>query len=280
MDQNKQIAGGITFLVCGVIVIWLLVTRLTWQAVYTPPEPHPYITMADDEEFIEVEVVTPPTGGNDASAPAQTPEDVSEQSQPAPQSGVDLSTQGPKAQPVQPVVQPKPSPVKETPKPTPPKPAAAVDNKKAEEEKAMAQRTRSSVTNAFANANNRGNAQNGSKDEGTAGRRDGNPDSAASPNSNGKKIGATSGTVGGGWKMPAYSRNIPSNQVGSVVFEVQVNADGSVGKVTPVSNTGLGDATTAKCIEEIRRHRFTHSDMENARPTTARVTFTFRDPQP
>ena len=280
MEQSKQISLGITFLVCCCVLIWLLVARLPWNPEVDTPEPHPYITMAaePDEEFIDVEVLPPVKAYDESDAPALTEEDMFNESQIAPQTGVDLTTQGKVDKPAQVVTQQKPSPVVEKKQPSSPKPAAAIENQKAQEEKALAQRTKNNVVNSFANANNKNNAKNGTNDEGNAGRKDGDSNSAASPNSKGTTAGISSGTVGGGWKMPAYSRNIPSNEVGSVTFEVAVNRDGSIGKITQISNNGLTSATIAKCRQEIQRHKFSHTDMATAQPATARVTFTFKDP--
>ena len=78
--------------------------------------------------------------------------------------------------------------------------------------------------------------------------------------------------------MPSYSRNIPSNEVGRVTFEVKVNRDGSIGKTTQIDAIGLTSATIAKCRAEIQRHKFTHPNPETAEPATARITFSFVDP--
>lgn len=240
-------------------------------------EPDPYIAMAmPDEEFIDVEVLKPVGDGPEDVAPALTPEDRFDDSQVAPESGTNLTSQGPVDKPAKTVTSRKDSPLTEKQQPKTP-PASAVD-KKAEEEKALAKRTENLTKNAFANAESKGNAQNGKKDEGTAGKKDGNPDSAGSPSATGKRPGV-SGTVGGGWKMPEYSRNIPSNEVGKVTFEVKVNSNGTVEKITQIDNSGLTSTTIARCREEIKRHRFTHPHPETAEATTARVTFTFVDPK-
>lgn len=275
-DASKQIAVGITFLISCAIVIWLMITKLSWNDFALVAGPKSEITMVElpEEEFMEVEVMPLPGGETDPSAPALTPEDIDNEAQPAPQTATDLHTQGVKGNPVQTVTQKQPSSVQEQQKPTSTKPAATVDNKKADEEKAAAARTRNAVNNAFANAGNRNNALNGTKDEGLAGSKAGNSAASSGPNAK----GSSTGTVGGGWRMPVYSNTIPSNEVGSVTFEVAVNRDGSVGKITQISNKGLTSATIARCRAEIQRHRFTHGNPETAEAATARVTFTFQDP--
>lgn len=274
LTQSQQISAGITFLVCLYILLMLLLTKMSWNPVLDVPAPHTYIAMeAPEEEFIEVEVLDPVPNGEEA-APALTPEELNNEAQPAPPTGVNLSTQGKPDQPVHEVTQKTPSPIKEVQQPTKPHPAAAVTNQKEQEEKATAQRTQSAVNNAFANAKNKNNAVNGTNDNGNAGKTTGDVTSAG-----GTSSGVSSGTVGGGWKMPLYSRNIQSNEIGSVTFEVVVNSDGSVGKITQIANNGLTSATVAKCRAEIQRHKFTHQTPAEAQPATARVKFTFQDPR-
>ncbi len=283
MDHSRQIAAGLTFLVCCLLLIWLLLAKLGWDPGQVwPPEPDPYIAMADepDEEFLEVEVVPPPmpVKGIEPAAPAQTPEDMDAEAQPGPESGTDLATQGPVDRPTKTVTTPKPSPVKVKQEPNPAKPSAAVENARKKEEKALAQRTNNTTKNAFAKAENKNNANNGTKDEGNAGRKNGNPNSAGAAKSTGNKPGSATGTVGGQWNMPKYSQTIPSNEVGSVTFEVVVNKDGTPGKIQAIDNKGLSSETIARCRAEIKQHRFTHPNPSEAEPATARVTFRFRDP--
>lgn len=270
--QSRQLAAGITFIVCLVVLLFLLLTRLSFPPDNVEVLPEPYIVMAEPE-FVDVEVVEP-VYGDMANESAQTPEDMANESQPAPVTGTDLSTQGPVDETVSTVITPQPSTVRETARPSAPKPAANTDARE-KEEKALAKRTQNNVSNAFAAATNKNNAQTGTNDNGPSGKADGNPNSAGS---NGSKAGSSSGTVGGGWKMPAYSRSIPSNEVGTVQFEVEVNRDGTVGKITVISNSGLTSATVAKCNAEIRRHKFVNSNPAEAQPATARVKFTFQDP--
>lgn len=228
-----------------------------------------------DEEFIEVEIMDVAGAQSDPLAPALTPDDSFADSQAAPETGVGNTTRGPVDKPVAPVTQTRQSPVKESTKNSVTKPAANVDNTRREQENAMARQTNAAVSNAFANAANKNNVNNNTADNSPSGRKTGNTDSAASPNSTGR----SSGTVGGGWKMPTYSNKIRSNEAGWVKFEVMVNKDGSVGKVTPISVNGLTSATVAACSAEIKSRRFTHGSPETAQPTTATVTFNFVDPK-
>ena len=274
MDRNKTIAVIITVLIAVLILLWLFMARLSWKPQVWPPEPDPYIAMlsVDEEEFIEVDLMPRMTPGDNA-APAFTPEDLNNESQPGPQTGNNTSTQGPKADPTPQQTQQHESPVKTNPKPNPEKPGASTENNNPEQE-ARSQQTRNEMANAFAQTQNRGNAQNGRQDTGNAGTTQGNPSSAAGP----AATGTGEGIVTGGWKMPTYSRKIPSTEVGEVKFTVEVKKDGSIGTITH-GTTRLSPQTIAACEAEIRKHNFTHSNPAKAESATAYITFKFVNPK-
>ena len=276
MDQSKQIAIGVTFIVSCLLLLWLLLTKMSWNPLsMVTTSADLYMTPLEEpeEEFIEVKV-TPPVQGKEIAEATQTPDDLNEESQAAPPSGTNLKTLGPVDKPSQVVTQTKPSPIKEVQRPTPAKPAATVD-KKAEEEKALAEQTRNKVNNAFANAANKGNATNGTTDVGTTGKQDGNPNSGGS-------TGATAsveGQVGGdGWIIPPYSKNIKSTMTGKVTFTVEVKQDGSVGTVR-AGATKLPASVVKACMAEIKSKKFRNRNPETAQPATAYITFTFVDPK-
>lgn len=284
MDRNKQIAAGVTFLVTVAAIIWLMVAHISWDQPW-PVQPDPYIEIAaaQPEEFIEVEVEKPrPVHGDRASAPALTPENMDNQSQPAPETGVNIKSQGPAGDPAKTVVTNRTSPVQKKQKEQPAKagnPEQKEKDLEQERQQATARRTQNETKNAFGKATAQNNALNGKEDTGNAGRVNGLEGSAGRPDSKGTSKGSYRGTVGGGWKMPVYSRNIQSNEAGSVTFEVSVNPDGTPGTITRIGGSGLSDATVAKCQAEIRQKKFTHPAPETARATTARITFTFQDPK-
>ena len=279
LDTPKQISIGVTFLVVVILLLWLLFTKLDWTPIQQLVDDGPHITMAefDEEEFIDVEVEVPPITGQTESAPAYTPEDVKNESQPAPQTGVNLSTQGKVDHPAQTVTTPKPSPVKEQQKPTPEKPAAAVKNEKEEAQKALAQQTNNKLANAFANAQNKNNAKSGTADNGTSGSATGNPNSAASGDAKGTKPGVTVDLPGGEWKFPSYSRNIQSNNLGSVKFSVYIDESGKVTKIVQQGGSALNEKTISQCRNEINKHKFIYVGKSTPTPAIATVTFTFVD---
>ena len=278
-DQSKQLAVGVTFLVCLLLLFILLFCKLGWALAPSEPPEGPKIVMSEfEEEFIDVDVEVPPVVGQEQNAPSYAEEDVDNESQPGPQSGVNLNSQGKVGDPAQTVTTAKPSTVKEQQKPTPDKNSAAIQNQKDQANKALAEQTNNKVKNVFANAQNKNNSQNGTKDNGPSASNTGNPNSSANKNAKGTTVGVT-GTIGGKWKIPNYSRSIPSNENGSVTFEVQVRKDGSVGKVTQTKQQGLSSATISRCKSEIQSKKFTNTNMATAEPATAYITFTFTDPK-
>lgn len=279
MERSRQIAACLTFLIIGLLMVWLLVAKLHVQPLSTPVSSPTSIVMgaeSAEDEFLDVELLNPPLSGDESAAPAQTTEDMDNESQPGAETGVDLKSDGHQGSPAKTVTSERPSTVKEKTKPNPERTGNPLEQKTARE-KATAQRTNNELANAFAKAANKNNALNKNEDTDNAGKKNGNPSSAAGPNAKGSQPGV-SGQIGGGWKMPVYSRNIPSNEVGHVTFEIVVNRDGSVGKITQIDNKGLTSATIALCRSEIQRHKFTHPNPTIAEPATARVTFTFVDP--
>lgn len=283
MDSSKQIAGGITFLLCAAIVIFLMLAKLAWDPARPwPPKPDPYIEMAFDEEFVDVIELPKPqlVNSQEAAAPAMTPEDIDDPSRLAPETGTALTNAGiPGESPAKVVTSEQPSPVQTEKKEQPKKPGPTVDPEKQRQE-AIAKQTRADMKNVFANAANKGIANNKDGDKGKAGKTNGNPRSAGSATSNSTKPGVNVRGLGkSGWKAPAYSNKIPSNEVGHVTFEVTVNPDGSLAKIVKIDGKGLTDATIARCRAEIQRHRYTYNGTGTAQSVTARVTFTFNDPK-
>lgn len=281
MDQSKQIAAGITFLLMCVILLWLLLARMTWPPADWVPKTNT-LTMEtvgeneDEEEYVEVEVDPAQTVAAEESTPALNNEESEADSQPAPVTGFQEKSQGPVGNPPKPLTNTTPSEVKieekveKEPKPTGP-PVEEL-KKKAEENKAK-QTAIDDVTNAFASANANGNTLKGEKDEGKAGSPSG--DERTQTSQNGENF-STDGTIGGGWKFPKYSDKIPSNEAGRAIFDIEVKKDGSVGTVRCTRNEGLSERTIQNCIDEIKRRRFTNSNPAKAQSATAQLTIKFR----
>jgi len=282
MDSSKQIAGGITFLLCAAIVIFLMLAKLAWDPARPwPPKPDPYIEMAFDEEFVDVIELPKPqlVNSQEAAAPAMTPEDIDDPSRLAPETGTALANAGtPGESPAKVVTSEQPSPVQTEKKEQPKKPGPTVDPEKQRQE-AIAKQTRADMKNVFANAANKGNANNKDGDKGKAGKTNGNPRSAGSTKSNSTKPGPSIGDIPSGWQKPTYSNKIPSNELGSVLFNITVNPDGSVAKITQVGGSKLSSTTIQRCKTEIMSKRYIYNGKEPAQSFNTDVTFTFIDPK-
>jgi TonB family protein len=196
----------------------------------------------------------------------------------APTSGTQLTNSGPKEQPAQLVTQTKPSPVVVEKKEQPQKTGAAVDTKKAEQE-ASAKRTNSAVSNAFAKADAKNNANNLKGDEGKSGSPNGKTNSAGAATSTSSKVGV-SGSLGGGWSLPRYSTAISTAKTGSIVVEFVVHPDGSVSDVKVVGGqapVGSDTSVQSQVINIIKQNKPTRTKGDAVdRDYTARVTFTFK----
>lgn len=220
-----------------------------------------------EEEYIDVmDMPAAPNMLGDEAAAARS--DEQNESQPTPASGTDVADSGPAGNAPQQVASDEPQPVHEPKKPE--KPAGpSQEELKRQEEQRMAQ---NEVTNAFSHASGKHNTANGAADNGNSGRAD-------SATDQGGHTGHGTGQAGDGWAIPSYGA-VKSPVTGSVKMTLTIDRDG---RVTDVKFTG-GDAPAATnqtvrnaCAIEVRRHRFTRSNPDNA-PETSRayITYTFR----
>lgn len=278
MDSSKQIAAGITFLVGLIVFLWLILTTLEWSYEEYEARQEFLNLSYDSEEFIEPELLrVPVTSADEASAPALTEKFENNPSQPAPETGTALSSQGKSGDPAKTVVSEQPSPVQKKSEPQPTNPGNP-SKTNPDNAKISAAQTKQ-MTNAFATADAKNQAINKNGDTGLAGNVNGKPDSAGNPKSKSTRPGRGTAVVGGSWKAPAYSRNIQSNEVGSVIFAVKVNADGSVGDIKERGGGGLSKATKDRCRAEIKSKKYIHPNPAKAQPAEATVTFIFEDPK-
>lgn len=163
---------------------------------------------------------------------------------------------------------PSPTPAPRTPRPqnnasrpaaTPPGPTP--------QQRAAEEATRD-VTDAFADP-----GPDNSSDIGPEPGDSGRPDAAS--NASGS---AASGTVDGGWIMPAYAK-ISSTRIGSIRLRVEVDAQGNPRRIVQIGGdppASADRALVAACIAEVRAHRFTRSDSNPPELATATITYIFR----
>lgn len=279
--DSKTVSGIVTLLFAICVGVFLGCTQLTLDpSKPANPEPDPYIAM----DFLDVEVdemtVPPPPAivGGDAAAPALTPEDLDDPSELAPETGVSLKDNGPKAEETpKPVTTNRPSPVKTEKVEKPIRPTGPqVDNQQQQKEIQARQTANKDVKNAFNKPTSNGNANNRQGDTGLAGRKDGVFGSAGSTDSKSRTPGVGMSKLSGGWGWPKVPTNITSSEVGSVTIELRLKPDGTVEKATVTRNQGLTEATISRCLDKARTLKFSHPANTEI-GTTATLTYTFKD---
>lgn len=274
MRRRQYISAGITALlalvtVCALMVMHLAVTEADRE---WPPRREGSIAMADDNFFDVEDDIPVPAPAREKAAPTQTPEPAVNHSEPAPQTGHDVADRGPNGEAPTTVTSRRPSEVKaqtprEKPKPQGPSKEELEEKKRQEEAR---RRANSATSNAFNRANGNNNTANRGPRDGNSGRPDG---TSASVN------GTGTGSVGGGWIIPAYAR-VPSTVTGSIKMQVKIDR---TGRVTSVAFTGgnppaATDARLRAAVEaEVRGRRFTRANPDDAPASaTAYITYTFR----
>jgi len=271
-DNRPRIYSAVaTALIVLIVLSWMACSHLTYDPGLSPKNPPSAIALAD--EFVDVEEIPAPLApdlGSDESATAQLPEPSDAQSQPAPESGTDISDSGSKGVAEPPLSANESSPMKVKEKKPDKKTGQEADRKKAEEEKIRRQ-ANSQVQNAFAGAQGKHNTRNGSDDVANAGKPQGKAHQ-------GNLSGRGSGSVGGGWSIPKYAA-VPSSVTGSVKMVVKIDRDGRV--ISVALNGGEAPAATNRavcqaCIAEVKSRRFTRPNADDAPETaTAYITYNF-----
>lgn len=283
MNSTRLTSAITTLLLVVIFLIVLYKNKLELDPTKPyPPEPSPYIAM----EYIEVEVEPedeippiPQLTGDEASAPAQTPEDMDNPSELAPPTGVSLNNNGPKAEETpKTVTSTRPSTVKNEKTEKTDKPAGPpVDTQKKKDE-ATARAIQNVGSDAFKNANAKGNTNDSDGDQGNSGKKNGDPNSNGPHDSKSTHVGITKGNLARGWGWPAKIPTPKSTELGSVTLELTLNPDGSVANVKSINSKGLTDKTIRPCIDAAYKMKFTAP--QNAEiGTTARLTFTYTDPK-
>ena len=265
MKDSRIAAALVTVLAAVLILLLLMVGRLTMSADAWPPPERPVTELVEmEEEFVDLFEPAPVRAN---PSPAYNAERTSNLSKPAKASGSDLADAGEAAAPAPVVTSERQSPVTAKTKETPPKTGPDLEAQKREEARRKA---RSGISNAFkASEEAVDNTANKGREPGDSG----NPDGAASDLN-----GTGSGTVGGGWIMPRYSK-VDSRQTGSIILQAIVDRDGKVTSVEQIGGKAPASANSAlveKCKAEVRRHRFTRNDDKAPERSTARITYTFR----
>lgn len=259
-----------TAIIMGLSLLLLMVTHLSVSTTHlAKADNEAAITL--DEEFIEV-MPMPAAPQMTGKEPARATADEQMQSQPTPESGIDIKNQGKAGEATKINTVKEESPMKVQEKKTEPqKQGATVDNKKKEED-AIKRKADNEVTNAFSKSEGKHNNAKGNTDQGNYGVKTGNAPS-------GTLTGRGTGTAGGGWGLPAYGA-VTSTVTGSVKMAVTIDRNGNVvgltfegGEAPAATNTAVRNA----CAAEVRSRKFTRSNPDTA-PETSRayITYTFR----
>ena len=277
MNSTQRISAAATAVICAAIVLYLLLAHLAWNPGKPwPPEPEPYIELAQAEEFIvPEEIPLPPEAPGDLDAAAQLPELVDADSRVAPATGAAIDDAGAEGTPAREVTSNRPSPVKMEATPAPAKPGPATEKPA---EKTSAAKT--NVSKMFERSQNKHNANNKNGDTANSGSPDGRTDSAGPATSKSTTSGVRKGTLGGGWQWPEYAR-VTSSKTGSIIFEFIVDKRGKATKIVAIGGEApaSADATLQKrCREELQKRTFSRpaSAGDPDAETPARITFTFK----
>lgn len=223
MNHSQQIAAFLTAIFAFLTVLVLCLTFMPWpEGKIWPPEPVPYIEMAQAEEFIEpVELPVPKPVIGDEEAPAKAEEDIESPNMAAPESGTQRQSEGDVAEPARNVTTTRPSPAKVQ---TRPKPSKTGANEKTDRQKneAAARRTDNEMANTFAQSRAKNNGRDNKESDTRSGRLDGKNTNAARAKARGN------GNLGGYFSWPPLNPGIVSEVLGSLVVEFTINPDGSV----------------------------------------------------
>ncbi len=266
MKSPRTVAAIVTAAVAVIVILLLTLGKLDVHITPWPPVSDNHTPLAEiDEEFVDL-FDPAPVHANPSPAYAETT--VRNNSEAAESAGSDLKDAGEPA-PAPPVkTSERPSEIKAPKKETP---AKTGPDRKAQEQEEARRRARKGIADAFKDTKTEDpdNTQSKGQQKGDSG----TPEGTASDLS-----GTGSGTVGGGWIMPRYAK-VDSRQTGSIELRAIVDSTGKVVTVDLVGGkapAAADPALVARCIAEIKRHRFTRTDDNAPEESTARITYIFR----
>ncbi len=272
MMKSPRVTALIATIVAALAAVWLLCTlhlSVTVPDREWPPRHDGEIAMAEDDNFFEVKHEAPAPVHEEA-APVKARENASRKSDPAPASGHDTYDRGKAGDAPSTVTSERKSPVKEQKKEKPQRTGPSkeeLEKQKAEEE--ARRRASAATSSAFSRASGKNNTANKGREEGNSGSVNGKSESVN---------GTGTGTVGGGWRIPAYAK-VPATVTGTIKLKVNIDRSGKVKSVefeggTPPAAT---DSRLRRAVEaEVRSRRFTRSDDNAPDRATAYITYRFK----
>ena len=266
MNRPRAIALALTAIIAAAIFVWLWFARvfISMAPPQWPPVKEAQVTV--EENFFDV-IEEPALPLPSADDPAQAINDLEANnlSTPAPASGSDLKDAGKAGEPSVPVTSPNPSPIKQKVEPA----APAGPSKEELEQDEARRKANAAVNSAFSHASGADNTLNQGTKEGNSGSPEGS--------SNGIN-GIGSGSVGGGWFIPNYSK-VPSTVTGSIRVMVKIDSQGNVTSLTFIGGdapAATNQAIRAAVEREIRSRRFTRGSSPAPSEATAYITYRFR----
>lgn len=265
MKRTRLTAAAVTAIFAVLLIVLLGVCKLTINIEPWPPVSANHTELVEvEEEFVEF---FEPAKVRANPSPAYSDEIRHNNSEGAIADGNDLADAGQAAAPAPVKTSERTSEVKKQKKDTPTQ--TGPDRTAAEQERAR-RKARSGIANAFKeNTQANDNTTAKGKEPGDSGNPSGQPSDVN---------GTGSGTVGGGWIMPSYAK-VEARQTGSIELRAIVDSQGRViscdltgGKAPAAADPAL----VAKCIAEVRRHRFTRTDNDAPERSTARIIYRFK----
>lgn len=268
MDKNRIIALTVTCIIALLLMVLMMVVHISAGALDRewPPRHDGEVAFAEDEQYFEVmQEARVNVSSNQLAAPAHNPEPSKRQSDPAPTTGHDVADRGSAGDAPSTVTSSRPSPVKQqTQQPT---------NQGPSQQELAEQEARRRANAATSSAFNRANGNNNTSQSGSTPGNSGNPSGTSTTIS-----GSGSGTVGGGWKMPAYQK-VRSTVTGSIKVRATVRRDGTVATAEVIGGAAPAATDRDLCnrvLAEVRSRRFTRTDDNAPESATAYITYTFK----
>lgn len=263
MNRPRIIAAAVTAAIALVLVLLLLVCRLAFDPTKLHAERPVTELIEVEEEYVEfLEHPVKPS----KPAPAYSEQRVRRNSHAAEATGSDLKDAGQAGVATPDVTSKAPSPIQRK-EAEPPKKTGPTKEQLEEQARRRAQK---GVSDAFASAPEaEDNTESRGKETGDSGSPEGQSSALD---------GRGTGSVGGGWIMPRYSK-VSSTVTGRIELRAVVGKDG---KVISVEQTGgkapaaANKALVSRCIAEVKSRQFTRTDNDAPDRAIASIIYTFK----
>ena len=268
MDRNRIIALSATAIIALLLMMVMMVVHISVSTTDRewPPRHDGEVAVAEDEQYFEVmQEARVNVSSNQLAAPAKNPEPAKNQSDPAPTTGHDVNDRGAAGNAPATATSSRPSPVKQQTQPA--------TNHGPSQQQLAEEEARRRANAATSSAFNRAEGQNNTSQSGANAGNSGNPNGSSTTIS-----GSGTGSVGGGWRMPAYQK-VRSTVTGTIRVRATVRRDGTVSTVEIIGGTAPAATDRDLCNrvkQEVKSRRFTRTDDNAPETATAFITYTFK----